>query len=285
MRHIETIYALYLQSIKGEEVMDIKVEKRDIEILEKAQNNIKPNMFVIKQESPKTGYLYMLGNLFFVINDASQHPYEIFICSNFWELATDKDIIIQSKSKDTWALESIIRYIDEDTLNQATHIDEIDEKYLNIMRDYLYNDIDLPKNIVGMKATPNSFQEKFRKHEIKRSMALTIDSLFYEEEANTPSTITINIKETELEKNIINKHKHSMAAASYEKFIQTKFGEMIKKDKVITIKFDEQYAGLIAKLYANNKEIFFGTLPKRLNIETNIDKLEILKENLEIEFL
>jgi len=290
MRLLSEIYEMYIDGIikrKGFDNIEIKVKKREIEMLRKIQSTIEPNtdISIIEDKKPKIGNLYMFDSLFFVISDNEEYPYEVFIVSNFWELATNEDIIIESEAGDKWVIESIVRYVDDDILEKSTHIDDIDTKFIDIMKDYIHNNKSLPEKMVGMEASEHSFQEKFKKHEVKRSMILTAESLFYEEDEEMPHNITVSIKNSDIERDVLLKQEYALAAASYEGFIKTQFGEMIKKDGVITIKFDEQYIGLIAKIYANKKEIYSGILPERLNIETEIERIESLKEVLEIEFL
>jgi hypothetical protein len=284
MRWIEFIYNQYLDDLKKNKMInEIEVNKDDLKIL----NNIpKTNHIKSQTHNTKIGDIFMLANLFFVISDIEEYPYEVFISSPYFELACEKDLIVESQNGKIWVMESITRYVTDELLENAIKVDSIHQESIAIMQNYIKGKSELPKDKIGLKYAKNndSYQHLFRENQRRISLFLTIESI-NKNDLDIPETIEIDLNNSQQKKEFYQSESNRLSASSFEDFILTQFGEIIKKDNILKINFNNKTAGLIARLYLNKEIIYEGILPKNLKIKSNIKHAEYIKDNLEIEFL
>jgi hypothetical protein len=284
MRWIEFIYNQYLDDLKKNRMInEIEVNKDDLKIL----NNIpKTNHIKSQTHNTKIGDIFMLANLFFVISDIEEYPYEVFISSPYFELACEKDLIVESQNGKIWVMESITRYVTDELLENAIKVDSIHQESIAIMQNYIKGKSELPKDKIGLKYAKNndSYQHLFRENQRRISLFLTIESI-NKNDLDIPETIEIDLNNSQQKKEFYQSESNRLSASSFEDFILTQFGEIIKKDNILKINFNNKTAGLIARLYLNKEIIYEGILPKNLKIKSNIKHAEYIKDNLEIEFL
>ncbi len=288
MKILKHIYELYLRSIENMEDKNFIMEttENDLKIFRNIQDTLnKKPILIDKKNAVCEGDIFIFNNLYFVISDKETYPYEVLIVSPFWELGTHKDIVVNGE-ENRWVIESIARYVTDEIIEKSLHIDRVDKKYIEIMKSYLNDETPLPENLTGTeyKDDENSFYELFRKSEIKRSLILTVSSI-EELDDEIDEKIEIDIRNIEAENRAVKEFETKLAAASFERFITTQFGEIIKKDDGIDINFKEDFAGCLAEISINNSTVFDGYLPKKLKIHTNIKYPEQLKEIMNIELL
>ncbi len=288
MKILQYIYDLYLQSVnrkEGQEEMDVSVASRESDIVHKIRNESNKKLSLINKDEFKVGDIFLLNDLSFVLTDITTYPFEVLMVSPFWELATHKDIIVDT-DESRWALESIIRYVDEEMLANAIKLDRIDEKYIEVIKDYLDDRGELPIKLRGLEYEDgdNSPQELFRKNEIKRSLILTIKSI-EDLDKDVDDVIEIDLINSNVEKSALSKIDKQLAAASFDKFIVTKFGEIIRKKDGIIINLEEKFIGCLSRISINGEIIFEGFLPKKLKIKTQIKYPKQLEEIMNIELL
>ena len=129
-------------------------------------------------EEPNVGDVYAIGSLYYVVADTEEYPYEVFIASPYWELASDKDLIVDGADR-RWVITSIVRYVSDEILSQSCQFDTISRKVLKIMRNYVEKGDPLPKEFTGLSYIEGKgfYQELFRNKEEERSRIL-LASLF-----------------------------------------------------------------------------------------------------------
>ncbi len=288
MKILKHIYELYLHSIKNSEEEDfgMEVTEGDLKIFHSIQDTLdKKPILMDKKNEICEGDIFIFNNLYFAVSDMKTYPYDVLIVSPFWELATHKDIVVKGE-ENQWVIESITRYVTEEILERSLQIDRVDKKYIEIMKAYLNNEAPLPENLTGTKyeEDDSSFYKLFRKSEIKRSLILTVSSI-EELDDEIDEKIEIDIRGSEAENRAVKEFETRLAAASFEKFIPTRFGEIIQKDDGIDINFKEDFAGCLAKVSINGSKVFEGYLPRKLKIHTSIKYPEQLEEITDIELL
>ena len=290
MKILDAVYKLYKHSLENKNStaeIEININKDNINSLRNAQKSAANDTSFNGYSSTdiQVGSLFMIDNLFFVVSNTDNYPYEVFVASPFFELAADKDIIVEDNDKEKWVIESIVRYVTTSILEASIKISSIDEEYINIMKSYIKDAKKLPKDMVGTPYNDfeDSEQKQFRENEIRRSLFLTLENI--EEGEDITDHKVISIKNSQAETNIINRYKTKMAAASFDSFINTRFGEMIQKDELVTINFKNEFVGETARIFIDKMVLYEGVLPRKLDIKTKIDKLEILKNNLSLEVL
>ncbi len=47
------------------------------------------------------GDVYAIGSLYYIVADTDEYPYEVYIASPYWELASHKDLIVDGRERDT----------------------------------------------------------------------------------------------------------------------------------------------------------------------------------------
>jgi hypothetical protein len=288
MKILQDIYDLYLQSINKEkesEKMNVDISNRELDILHNAQKQAAPQLELIAKSPIKIGDIYLFEDIFFTISDDNTYPYEAMITSPFWELATHKDIVVDG-DEDKWVIESIVRYVDDNILKNSIKVDMINKKYIEIMQKYLNDEEELPQELKGTRYEDedNSFQMLFRKNEIKRSLFLTMGSI-EEMDEDIEEVVEIDLKESNIEESAIKEIEEKLAAFSFDKFITTKFGEMIKIKDGIIINLEDKFAGCLARVSIKNTVIFEGFLPRKFKINTQIKYPKQLEEIINIELL
>lgn len=279
MRWIKFIYEQYLKDLEQEvKETDIEISKREIENLRKTQGLLKKQTRAVLPES-KIGDVYLINNLYFSISDTEECPYEVFIVSPYWELASDKDLIAEGKER-RWVIENLVRYVEEEVLEKSIKVDELKKEDIKIMQDFVNEGKNLPDNRVGLSYIEGkgSYQELFKESERKRSLFLMPD-LGYE--AYVEEEITINLSKfiKELENTLGNR----LAAASFDSLIVSEYGDITKEDENLVVYFNDKYAGTLARIYAEDTPIFEGFLPKKLIFKSNLRHPQTLEEILKIE--
>lgn len=279
MRWIKFIYEQYLKDLEQEvKETDIEISKREIENLRKTQGLLKKQTRAALPES-KIGDVYLINNLYFSISDTEECPYEVFIVSPYWELASDKDLIAEGKER-RWVIENLVRYVEEEVLEKSIKVDELKKEDIKIMQDFVNEGKNLPDNRVGLSYIEGkgSYQELFKESERKRSLFLMPD-LGYE--AYVEEEITINLSKfiKELENTLGNR----LAAASFDNLIVSEYGDITKEDENLVVYFNDKYAGTLARIYAEDTPIFEGFLPKKLIFKSNLRHPQTLEEILKIE--
>lgn len=283
MRWLKFIYEQYLKDIENTEEkpeIEITVSEKELEYLRKAKALLKTKIQLI-QEEPRVGDVYQFENVYFVISDTEEYPYEVFIVSPYWELASDKDLIATGKER-RWAIESLVRYVEDDILRKSIKVDEINKEDIKIMQDFINEGKGLPKNRVGLSFIEGEgfYQELFKENERKRTLFLLPD-LGYEPEIEEEVVINLNQYIPELE-NTLNQR---LAAASFDALIVKEYGDITKEDGNFVIYFNEEYAGTLAKVFVGNILIFEGFLPKKLILKSTLEHPQTLAEILKIELL
>lgn len=266
MRWIEFVYKQYLKSLK-EADNNIKINQKEIKLPEYVLENA-DNDDYIKLE---VGNIYQIDDLYYAIADKDAYPYEVFICSPFWELATEEDLIAEGKER-TWVVESIVRYVNKRYFDRSIFIDKISKDDILLMRDYIHKGKALPSDKVGFKTeNKNAFQRLFKESEQRRSLFMM--PFFMGNKIENQITLKpLKIKDL------------PMAADSFEPFASVEHIEIVENEKYITLLFDDEFAGCIAKVYLKDNLIYEGVLPKRLNIAVKLHP-EQVKEILKVEFI
>ncbi len=261
MRWIKFIYEQYKKDVEQGEDMSI--------LTGQVENPTEPHI----------GEIYLFNTLYFVISDVEYYPYEVFIASPYWELASNEDLIVEGKEQ-RWVIESIVRYVGDEILAASLKVDEISEKDVNIMKAYINEGKPLPENQTGLSyiAGKGFYQELFKESERKRSLFLMPD-IGYEEDIK--EEITINL--SQYIENLEDSLNQRLAAASFDAVIVAEYGDIIKESKSIIVYFNEKYAGVLAKVYAGIKLIYEGFLPKKLILKSTLKHPQSLLEILKIE--
>ena len=128
------------------------------------------------------GNLYAIASLYYVVADTDEYPYEVYIASPYWELASHKDLIVDGRER-RWAMLSVVRYVTDGVLAQSFKFDEITPEEVRIMKRHIHFAEPLPYRMTGLsyREGDNSFQELFRNREIERSRVL-LASMFQSED-------------------------------------------------------------------------------------------------------
>ncbi len=279
MRWIKFIYEQYLKDLEDEsKKINVKISKKEIENLRKKRALLKKQANKIFTE-PKIGEVYLINNLYFSISDTEECPYEVFIVSPYWELASNKDIITDGKEH-RWVIENLVRYVEEEILEKSVKVDEIKEKDIKIMQDFVNKGKKLPDERVGLSYIEgeDSYQELFKESERKRSLFLMPD-LGYEADIEEEITINLNqyIKNSE---DILNQ---KLSAASFDVLIVSEYGDITKEDGNFVVYFNEKYAETLSRVYVKDTLIFEGFLPKKLILKSRLEHPQALLEILKIE--
>ena len=126
-----------------------------------------------KKVSISVGDVYVIGSLYYIIADIDEYPYEVYITSPYWELASHKDLIVDGRER-RWVMLSVPRYATDNVIAQSIRLDRIPETYVDKMAKHLNDGDVLPQDMTGLsyREGDNSYQELFRKREIERSRAL-----------------------------------------------------------------------------------------------------------------
>ena len=126
------------------------------------------------EADPHVGEVYQLGSLYFVMSDVEYYPFEVFIVSPYWELASDKDLIVEGKEH-RWVIESLVRYVGDDVLSVALEVDRIPAEDVQLMKNYIDKGEPLPEKRTGLSYIEGKgfYQELFKESERKRSIALS----------------------------------------------------------------------------------------------------------------
>lgn len=137
--------------------------------------------FQMKANTPNpvfVGYLYAIGSLYYVIADIGEYPYEVYIASPYWELASHKDLIVDGIDR-RWVILNVARYVIDEVLMQSFKFNEITPEEVRIMNRHIHLAEPLPQKMTGLsyREGDNSFQELFRNREIERSRVL-LSSMF-----------------------------------------------------------------------------------------------------------
>ncbi len=282
MRWIKFIYEQYLNDLeqKIEETDKVEVSKKNIENLREAQNLLKKQTQNISTE-PQIGDVFLINSLYFSISDTDECPYEVFIVSPYWELASDKDLIADGKER-RWVIENLVRYVEEEVLEKSIKVDELKKEDIKIMQDFVNEGKKLPDNRVGLSYIEGkgSYQELFKESERKRSLFLMPD-LGYERDIEEEITINLSPYIKELESML----SRRLAAASFDSLIVSEYGDITKENKNLVVYFNEKYAGTLARVYAEDTQIFEGFLPKKLIFKSKLRHPQTLNEILKIEQL
>ena len=136
--------------------------------------------------NPKIGDVYMLGTqqgiLYYVIADTDEYPYEVYIASPYWELASHKDLILDGREK-RWVVLSIPRYATDGIIGASLRMDQLTPEDVRIMKRHIHLGEVLPNSMTGLsyQEGENSYQEMFRNREIERSRILLAE-VFREQE-------------------------------------------------------------------------------------------------------
>jgi len=279
MRRIKYIYEQYIKDLKEEKIdLKMQVSQKDIEILRKAKS--KQPKVSQKQETPKIGEVYIIDALYFVISDIEEYPYEVFVVSPYWELASDEDLITDGRER-RWVIENLVRYVDKRILGQSLKVDEIRKEDLELMQNFINGSVDqLPKEKTGLSYERGKgyYQELFKEKERERSLFLMPD-LGYEPEIEEEVEIDL----TNTIKDITKQLNQRLAAASYDAFIVAKYGGITKEDEMFYIYFNDDYCGTLSRVYVADNLVYEGFLPKKLLIKSDIKHPQLLKEVLKIE--
>ncbi len=141
---------------------------KDVEMPFEAKLN--PNY----EANPQVGEVYAFRSLYFVMSDVEYYPYEVFIVSPYWELASHEDLIADGKDR-RWVVESLVRYVRDELLSVALKMDDIPAKDVEIMKNYIDKGEPLPEERTGLSYIEGmgSYQEMFREKERERSIALS----------------------------------------------------------------------------------------------------------------
>ena len=283
MRWIKFMYEQYIKDIENsQEQMETKIEvsEKELEHLRDAQKLIKTKTNLTTEE-PQPGDVYQFENVYYVISDVEEYPYEAFVTSPYWELASDRDLIADGE-KQRWVIENLVRYIEDDVLNLSVKIDHIPKQDIKIMQDYIHEGKKLPQEKTGLSYIEGEgfYQELFKENERKRTLFLLPD-LNYESEFEIDEEVVINLSQyiPELE-NMLNQR---LAAASFDALIVKEYGDITKEDDNFVIYFNEEYSGTLAKVFVDNILIFEGFLPKKLILKSTLEHPQTLAEVLKIE--
>ncbi len=290
-------YELYLKSLtlnqesNNESDKEVVITERYMQMFEKALKKTRTRKIkktpITKKEAGEV-FVILDSNLYFVLSNTEQYPYEVFIASPFWELASNKDLIVEMDDGTTWVLESIIRYVNNELIDNTAKIGEFSKQDIEIMKNFLTHGKELPENRKGF-TLPHSESnpiELFRRKEVERSLFLTVHSIFSSyTQAKIPETVVIDMENSLAEQQILKEASSKLAATSFENFISTEFGELIKDKKHIIVNFKKELVGSMCKVYIHGEIIYEGILPKQLNITTNIKHIEDIEDKLLIEIL
>ncbi len=285
MRWLKFIYDQYIKDLKEEKIdLKMQVSQKDIEILREAKKESSKSLTIIfqKQETPKVCEVYIIGSLYFVISDTEEYPYEVFIVSPYWELASDEDLIADGRER-RWVIENLVRYVDNRILGQSLRVDEIRKEDLELMQNFINGSIEqLPKEKTGLSYEKGKgyYQELFKENERRRSLFLMPNLGF---EPDIEEEITIDLTNTI--KDVTKQLNQRLAAASYDAFIVAEYGGITKEDKMFYIYFNDDYYGTLSRVYVADNLVYEGFLPKKLLIKSDIKHPQLLKEVLKIELL
>jgi len=236
-------------------------------------------------QKAETGKVYLYKNTYYAIADLKE-PYEAYVCSPFWELATDKDLITEVNGE-WWALEGIVRYVTQEVLNKSVEIGEINPADLEAMKAFIHENHPLPSDRTGLvPGGKNDPRWKFRQEELRRSLILTAEALnkiFEEEEAaeDKATVIELNIAHSQVEQSIRSDLK--AAAASFEDYIQTDFGELIKQNGLFVLMVDDAFVDKPCTINIAGETVYHGYLPEVIKIKTTLNNLETFLSHLQIE--
>ncbi|WP_025209730.1 hypothetical protein [Hippea sp. KM1] len=278
MRWLKFVYEQYLKDLEfRQKNIDTEINKNNIQHLKKAQALIEGKSK--ESEEAMVGDVYQFESLYFVISDTEECPYEVFIASPYWELASDKDLIVDGKEH-RWVIESLIRYVEEDVLDRSIKIDQVSEDDVRIMQRFINEGDRLPKERTGLSYIKGSgsYQELFKENERKRSLFLMPD-LGYEPEIAEEATVNLSQYIEGLEKTL----NQRLAAASFDALIVSEYGDITKENDNFVIYFNEKYAGTLSRVYAKDAVVFEGFLPKKLILKSTLEHPQTLLEILKIE--
>ena len=261
MRWIKFIYEQYRKDLEQGENMNVLPER------------------VEKAIEPRIGEIYLFNTIYFVISDIEYYPYEVFIVSPYWELASNEDLIVDGKEQ-RWVIESIVRYVGDEILAASLKVDEISEKDVNTMKAYIDEGKPLPENQTGLSYIEGKgfYQELFKESERKRSLFLMPD-LGYEQDIEDEIVIDLSQYVKDLE-NTLNQR---LAAASFDGVVVAEYGDITEENRNLVVYFNEKYAGALAKVYAGIKLLYEGFLPKKLILKSTLKHPQNLLEILKIE--
>ncbi len=225
------------------------------------------------------GGVYQFGNIYFVIIEDKEYPYEAVILTPYWELASEKDVITEFDGR-KWGLISLIRYVDDEILAKSIKIGEIDSEDIKDIYEKVENGKEIPQHKRGLNG---KYQDKFRKMEAERTFV--INSVDLDGEYEIPEVVEIDLVKLGIDDLLTKSESMRLAAASFDELKRYEFGEMVKDDDGITIVFNDDFKGFYAEIFISGIKIYEDILPQMLKLKTAVRTIETVTSNMGIKYL